>query len=290
MKHPDDDPVTEFPESMFRETAVGLPRAMRRIPPPAPRTPWGWAVTGVVLGTVLCVLLFAPARWLSQAVASASHSRVQLANPLGSLWNGSAQLLLTAGPDSADHAALPGRISWRIRPRWTGLALEFSAPCCLAQPWRWTVELQPNGLQLRLDDHASAWPAAMLQGLGTPWNTLQMDAGLELSTHSLCVQWAAGRWSVQGQARLTANDMSTRLSPLKPVGSSLLELQGGDSATLTLSTVHGPLLLSGQGQWIGGTLRFTGEATAQAEHAAELTNLLNILGRREGARSIIKVG
>ena len=290
MTHPEDDPATGFPESTFRETAVGLPRAMRRTPPPAPRTPWGWAISGMLLGTLLCILVFAPARWLSQIVMQATHARVQLVNPLGSLWNGSAQLLLTAGPDSADHAALPGRISWRIQPRWTGLALEFYAPCCLTQPWRWTGELQLSGMQLRLDDHTSAWPAAMLQGLGTPWNTLQLDAGLTLGTQGLSVRWAAGRWSVQGNAQLTANDMATRLSPLKPVGSYLLQLQGGDNATITLSTVHGPLMLSGQGQWIGGTLRFTGEATAQAEHAAELTNLLNILGRREGVRSIIKVG
>jgi general secretion pathway protein N len=37
-------------------------------------------------------------------------------------------------------------------------------------------------------------------------------------------------------------------------------------------------------------LRFEGEASAAPERAEALANLLNIIGRRDGTRSIIKVG
>ena len=39
-----------------------------------------------------------------------------------------------------------------------------------------------------------------------------------------------------------------------------------------------------------GSVRFAGEASAAPEREAALSNLLNIIGRRNGARSIITVG
>jgi general secretion pathway protein N len=74
------------------------------------------------------------------------------------------------------------------------------------------------------------------------------------------------------------------------MGSYRFSLSGGPSTTLALSTLQGSLLLSGGGQWVGGKLRFDGEASAVPEHLAALSNLLNIIGRRDGARAIIKVG
>jgi general secretion pathway protein N len=48
--------------------------------------------------------------------------------------------------------------------------------------------------------------------------------------------------------------------------------------------------LSGQGQWIAQRLRFNGVASAEPARVEALSNLLNIVGRRDGARSIITVG
>jgi general secretion pathway protein N len=290
MKPQADDPQTAFAESTFRETTMGMPRTMRRMPPPAPKTPWGWAITGVLLGVLLCVMLFAPARWLTLAVARATASQVQLINPQGSLWNGSAQLVLNAGEGSMARAALPGRFVWRIRPSTEGLQVNVTAACCIQQNWVWTLTPRISGFQLTATDTPSIWPMAVLQGLGTPWNTLQLEGALSLKTERLVLQWTSGRWSIQGKAQLNATDVATSLSQLRPVGSYLLTLTGGETATLALSTVQGPLLLSGQGQWVGGRLRFAGEATAEPQREAALVNLLNILGRRDGARSIIKVG
>ena len=84
--------------------------------------------------------------------------------------------------------------------------------------------------------------------------------------------------------------MATSLSTLKPMGSYRLNWQGGSVPTLSLSTLEGSLQLSGQGRWTEGRLHFNGEASAAPERADALANLLNIIGRRDGARSIIKVG
>jgi general secretion pathway protein N len=37
-------------------------------------------------------------------------------------------------------------------------------------------------------------------------------------------------------------------------------------------------------------MRFRGEARASANEEAALSNLLNIIGRRDGARSVISIG
>jgi general secretion pathway protein N len=41
---------------------------------------------------------------------------------------------------------------------------------------------------------------------------------------------------------------------------------------------------------VGQRLRFSGEASAAPERAAALDNLLNILGRRDGARALLSLG
>jgi general secretion pathway protein N len=84
--------------------------------------------------------------------------------------------------------------------------------------------------------------------------------------------------------------MASRLSTLKPMGSYRLSLQGGATPGFTLETLEGALQLNGAGQWVGGRLRFEGVATATPDRLDALANLLNILGQRDGARSIIKVG
>jgi general secretion pathway protein N len=41
---------------------------------------------------------------------------------------------------------------------------------------------------------------------------------------------------------------------------------------------------------VGQRLRFAGEARASAGHEEALSNLLNIIGRREGSRSLLSLG
>lgn len=255
-----------------------------------PEVPWAWAMGGALLGLAFAALAFAPARWLAAGVDRASGGQVLLSEPRGTLWNGSAQLVLTGGRGSTDAAALPGRVAWALRPRWDGAAARVRAGCCLPAPldlrahWRW------GGARLRVGDGVSQWPAAITAGLGTPWNTLQFDGDLKLTTQGLSVEWIAGRPVVAGRAELVALRVASRLSTLRPMGSYRITLQGGTTATLRLETLEGSLQLSGSGQWVGSRLRFRGEAAATPEREGALANLLNIIGRRNGSRSIISIG
>jgi general secretion pathway protein N len=236
------------------------------------------------------LVLFAPAQWLANRVSAASYGQVLLQGARGTLWNGSAQLVLTGGAGSKDAAALPTRIDWRLRPTLTGVNIALRSECCTPTPlalrWRWGWRKST----LAFGDGQSQWPASLLAGLGTPWNTLQLEGDLALSTRSLSLEWAEGRLAVAGGAELAAQRMSSRLSTLRPMGSYRLVLAGGAVPTVQLATVEGPLQLTGSGQWVGSRLRFSGEASAAPEREAALANLLNIIGRRNGARSIITIG
>ncbi|MFC5496231.1 type II secretion system protein N [Caenimonas terrae] len=262
----------------------------RPIPASWPAAPWAWAWGGLLLGVLLALALFAPARWLASAVASASSGRVVLDDPAGTVWNGSARLLLAGGSGSNDVAALPGRIDWRLRPAWGGVDARLTPVCCTTEPLEVRTRLRWGGVELRIGDQRTQWPAAVLAGLGTPWNTLQVEGDLVLATKGLSVEWVEGRVAVAGRVELTASRLSSRLSTLKPMGSYRITLNGGSPSTLQLETLEGALQLTGSGQWIGSRLHFSGTASAAPEREAALSNLLNIIGRRRGARATITIG
>ena len=136
------------------------------------------------------------------------------------------------------------------------------------------------------------WPSAWLGGLGTPWNTLQLGGWMRLSSPGLSVESVQGRWRFDGRAELALDAISSRLSTLPSLGSyrvAVSSVAGGD-AGIQLQTTEGPLQLSGSGQWTAAKLRFRGEARAAEGAESVLNNLLNIIGRRQGALSVISIG
>jgi len=257
-----------------------------------------WSVWGAVIGALLGVIVFAPASWLASAVARATDQRPLLADARGSIWNGNAQLLLTGGAGSRDAAALPGRLHWQIRPRLNGFELALTQACCLEREW--AVQFRVVGwsrYQVVLPARPQAlghWPAAWLAGLGTPFNTLQLGGTLRLTSNGMTIESMQGSWRVIGSIDADLLGVSSRLSTLDTLGSYRFSVRGGatsnDPAMLNLETLEGALRLSGSGQWTGFRVRFRGEASAAEGQEAALNNLLNIIGRRQGATSVIAIG
>lgn len=255
----------------------------------AREVPWAWAVTGALLGLLVALVVFAPARWLAGAVERATDGKLRLADTRGTVWAGSARVVLTGGRGSTDAAGLPGRLSWQLVPRFDGAVARLRSECCTPRPVEVRVLPRWGGVGVRVGDAVTEWPASLLAGLGTPWNTLQMEGDVRLSTQGLSVEWVEGRPVIAGRAELVALHVASRLSTLRPMGSYRITLQGGTPATLRLETLEGSLQLSGTGQW-GQRLQFRGEASAAPEREGALANLLNIIGRRSGSRSLISIG
>lgn len=260
------------------------------------------AVVGALIGALVATLVFAPASWLAAGLASATGGHLLLTDARGSLWRGSAAVVLSGGPNSRDALALPGRLAWRLLPRSRGLELRAQHPCCLSDQFRLMATPRFGGWALSLAPQPEAlarWPAAWLTGLGAPWNTLQPAGTVRLSSPAgLRIESVQGRIAFSGAAEMQLDDAASRLSTLPAVGSYRLSItsqaQAGESAQLTLATLRGPLHLSGNGQW-GGTgagthFRFRGLARAEPGAEADLGNLLNLIGRRQGATSILSIG
>lgn len=286
----------------------------------------GWVVLAALAGAAMATVLFAPAKWLVEPLARVSNGRLVLVNTHGTLWQGHGGLVFTGGEGSHDRTALPGSVSWQLRPAWSrtavangatgeptaggstgpqqtsgpGLGLSVHMACCMQSPL--TIWWSPGWTEhtAYLAPHQSTWPAALLSGLGTPWNTLQLQAGLTLATSGLDLQFRNNRLRGQGAVTLDVLDASSRLSTVKPMGSYRLTWQWpptvpGDNAmagepSLALQTLQGALQLSGNGQWVAGRLRFEGSAEAAPGREEALTNLMNLLGRRQGSRTLIKIG
>lgn len=272
-----------------------FPERSRRRPTVSARLPGRRRLWLAALIGVLWALLWqAPASWLAQAVWRASAERVLLAQAQGTWRDGSALLVLEGGRGSRGATVLPGTLRWRIAlgGLWRGrLTLRLDWPAVSAQPllaqahlgWsRWTAALRPEG-----GNADSPWqgvlPLTVLDGLGTPWNTVALRGQAQITLSGVHLESAAGRMRFAGRAQIALPDVASRLSPLSPIGSYALAVAGhGADAGVTLRSDKGPLLLQGEGVWNGQALRFSGTARAAPGSEAALVNLLPIFGQREG--------
>jgi general secretion pathway protein N len=257
-----------------------------------------WAVAGALAGVLIGLVLFAPAAWLAQVVASASNQRFILADAEGTIWSGSAVPVLTGGVDSRDASMLPGRIEWTLSPRLYGAELAAREACCVNGTLLLQIRPGLGRVKATLLPPAAGtvgqWPSAWLSGYGTPLNTLQLGGTLRLASPGLTFEQVEGRWHLDGRLDVELQGVSSRLTTLDTLGSYRVTLTGGSGANtatlLSLSTQEGPLQLTGDGTWGPGGIKFRGEARSAAGDEAALSNLLNIIGRRDGARSIISIG
>ena len=281
-----------------------------------------WALCGAAAGALLALLAFVPAAWMARELTDATAGRLLLADAQGTVWRGHAVLVLTGGADSRDAAALPGRLHWRFSWHGGAPALRLEQACCFDQPvlLRWRPGLAMTRFELLpLPAEASVtaapaagtaaianpalpasdpgaighWPVAWLAGLGAPLNTLRLSGTMQLSGQDLSLQSVQGRLVLGGRAELALNQVASRLSTLDVLGDYRISLQGdprGQAATLQLRTARGALQLSGEGQWAASKLRFNGQAAAAPGFESALNNLLNIIGRRQGALSLISIG
>ena len=252
------------------------------------------ALWGALLGGVLALGAVMPARWLASAVEHATAGRLQLRNAQGLWWNGDALPLLTGGPGSRDALLIPSRLHWQLGLGWRELRLTLQQDCCLPQGL--TLRVQPGWGQARLElspVQNVQWPAQWVEGLGAPWNTLKPGGLLSLDSPGLTLELASGQAPrLQGQVRLTVQQASSRMSTLAPLGSYQVRVQGqGERPVgLHLSTQTGPLQLQGTGEIGPHGLRFRGTASPDEGYEAALNNLLNLIGRRQGAQSLFSIG
>ncbi|WGS42043.1 type II secretion system protein N [Burkholderia sp. JSH-S8] len=240
-----------------------------------------WLVAGGVASVVTLVAL-APAAWIAPQFARATGGHVNLVEPDGSVWHGSGALMLAPGADQSAATLLPGRVEWTTGfwPLLTG-RVQMKMRQTEAMPEPVTLDATWRGAVLSAG--AMAVPASLLAGLGTPFNTLDLQGDVRLGWSD----WRLIGSNAFGQLTVTIDEMSSRVSRVKPLGSYRAVLQGkGAGADLDLATTKGPLFLDGHGTFGAGGGSFRGTAHAAPEQLANLAGLLNLLGHPIGDGSV----
>ncbi|MFC5460288.1 type II secretion system protein N [Massilia niabensis] len=238
----------------------------------------GWLVV-LVLAVALTVLVCLPASWLGTIVERQTGGRLTLGDAQGTLWSGSAFVGGAAGEGGSVTPLLPGRFTWRLSPLvlFGRVHMDLENAQALAGP----VRIEGSWSQWQVSEGQLLLPAEGLAGLGAPLNTLMPSGVIRLSWNRLDLVRQPGSISVTGRTILSMNDMGSRMSPVRPLGSYEMAMDWrGAQADLVLRTVRGALLLSGNGTLQNGRLRFSGQASAAEGYEETLGNMLNLLGQR----------
>ncbi len=232
---------------------------------------------------LIAALLVLPARWL--IVALPSQWPVAVVDASGSIWKGTA--LLALGPPES-RTMLPTPVNWDTR--WDGGPLVELRHAWLDGP----LSLRPQTAGLLVSGRTLRLPAATLEQLGAPFNTLKPAGNLHLKWPALRL---SGNLPVGELMNIEWTDASTALSLLKPIGHYRVQLSGesGNAIAIALTTVKGPLSMEGKGRWTERAgLSFSGVArpdpSASQEIRAALQSTLSALGRRSGDDSLLQVG
>jgi general secretion pathway protein N len=246
-----------------------------------------WLLAGIASVT-FTLLVFFPAAWMTVMVEKQTAGRLTLGDARGTLWRGSA--FIGGAPSGSDPITplLPGRFSWRLSP----LILLGSVDAELenAEALTQSISVKGNWRQLQVSQGAILLPAERLAALGAPLNTIQPSGQMSLSWGPLQLTQQNGEIAMVGAMNLVINNLASRLSPIKPLGSYDLALDWrGTLASMTLKTVKGPMLLSGSGTLSNGRLQFSGTAQAETGQEERLANFLNLLGQshKVGDKEII---
>ena len=242
---------------------------------------FGWPSRIVLLTCVLIfVVAYFPIRWLSTDVAKMTNCQVTVRQPEGTLWKGSAQLgfsdiKLGVSETCQAPQASSERFSWQSQ-------CSISALKC-----KWISQYVNTARPLELTIHPTAITLGSNQ-IELTANLIEVTGGLLRSLHlrgKLVIRWDDLIWdaSRRGLVEVHFLNVTSPISPVKPLGSYALTFQIAQEFKLDFSTINGPLLLTAKGMIEKGRLSLQGEATAPPESIDSLIGLLSVIGKKDGA-------
>lgn len=269
--------------------------------------PVGWTLFGLVALIVgaTVALVNAPATWLDFVIRQNTQGRVRLADAGGTIWNGSGNVVLVdINADAASSGApaqpavkpglarplagvtVPGRLNWNIDP--APLLIGRVQALLRHDSMKEAVLVQGGFSQWSVAQGAMQLSTVDLSPLGSLWNTLQPTGSLSISWQPLRIEDG----SLVGRIVLELRDIASALTPVRPLGALRMDVDASaNTAQLRMQPLQGPLRLSGSGQWTQrGGLRFMADARVDEAERLRLQSLLSIIGRREGDRTVIKIG
>lgn len=234
-----------------------------------------WAIGSGIYATALLVL--APATLFDAGLRAASNGRLALAQAEGTVWAGAGRIEFR---DTGSANAIARAITWRVLPEslWRGrlvceVALE-KAPrrSRIAASWS-KVEIADGEVNL---------PASALAFAEPRLKPLRLSGELQVHAERLTI----GRDGMHGGVTLQWQEAGSAFSPVTPIGSYELKLDGrGGNVSALLGTLQGPLQLDGTGTWtMGRKPEFQATAIVPPQYREQFTPLLRLISlqRDEG--------
>jgi general secretion pathway protein N len=256
------------------------------------------AFTFVVACALFCALavivLSAPASLVDIGVNQATQGRLRLADTQGTVWRGSGRIVLAdvaaeASSYTVTGLVLPGTFEWTIAglPLFIGRVNAQLSGAGLITPIKLEGGLGSVG-ELKISASRLVLPTVDLSRMGSPWNTFKPQASLDVQWDNMTLR--EGQFT--GKAVVELKDIASALTSVRPLGSYKVDVVGaGSSADVKLLTTQGPLSLTGNGVWNARQgLRLSIEALADETAKVKLQTLLSLMGRREGEKTIIRIG
>lgn len=210
----------------------------------------------------------APASLATHGFSFLLNKKIEVREPRGSAWAGSARLYARRGAELMDL----GELSWRVR--FADVALSGAAHASIGvRPWGVAI----RGLDATLPAAALALLDPALQALG-PQGTvrirserLRIDAG-----------------SVLGLAEVEWRDARLERARGLALGSHVARLRGaGARVDIELASLAGPLQIEGGGNWAaGGAFRISG--SAHAANAPLVEFLRGVCAEQRGPRCFFR--
>jgi len=253
----------------------------------------------LVIACLAVVVRQMPVSWISGSLASQTGCRVMLQQAIGTIWQGSAALAFSE--PNATEGGCRDPMSVTERFHWSTSCKLFAMSCNTEIQFAALEQAQVIGWSLGKTQIASneiKLPANILEGLGNPWSTLRPrgELGARWTDINLAgsmgnyMAFSAGNTPSSGVIRIIISNLTSPISPVKPLGGYEIAANIGDTGmNWILSTNSGPLLLKGQGEFSskggnveGKGMHFSGEANASPESKESLIGLLSLLGKKEG--------
>ena len=235
-------------------------------------------VAAALLLYIAFLMITAPASLLAWRVARASNNTASLERAEGGVWRGRASAFVINAPGVA-----PQRLSnatWKlngVRLLRGQLAVDITLDGSSAKA-AGTLVVRPHSIQLIQSN--ITLPASTIAAF---FPALQLGrAGGQVTARAEDIVFREG--AALGEAEIDWINASTALSAVNPLGTYRLKAKAKDGpAQFEITTVNGALRIAGSGTWSAAKgLSFTAVARAEPLEAANLRNLLLMLGRDDG--------
>lgn len=223
-----------------------------------------------------------PATFIAARARAAAPGKVDLSEARGSLWSGSARARIAA---PGGHLIFD-RVEWRLAPaRLMAGRIAFDLRA-VGHGLEGRGQLGRSITRWELRDLAATGEAELLVPLAPIVATWRPEGTLAISSPAL--DWNED--DAHGNLRAEWREAAVSLSEVRPLGTYRLDAHAeGAPAKLTLTTLDGPLRITGQGSFTPPSrLTLSGEARGEGAPAKALEPLLDLLGPRrpDGARAV----